>query len=211
MASVVCDRRPTPARTCLCLQVSVPRDPQAAEQGGCFSPYPTRNPTSCNFISCPRTHLFPEWFSVEGPFLSGGFPLEPTGVPLALCRGHKDKTRPSAMNAFPQSSARLNSLSVSYPGEGKTEACVSFMLPFLCMAAPNMLFWRKTQTPKENTTYTNGTVYAHCWERDISFINTASISFPTLFQGVAEPGTHRSLTLHVLMEGSLSRPEGQQI
>lgn len=54
-------------------------------------------------------------------------------------------------------------------------------------------------------------VYAHSGERDISFINTASISFPTLFQGLAEPRAHKSLTLHVLMDGSPSWPEGQQI
>lgn len=60
---------------------------------------------------------------------------------------------------------------------------------------------------KENSTWGNGAVCVHSWERDLSFINTASVPLPALSQGLDEHGAHRGLTLPMLM----GWPEGQQM
>lgn len=73
-----------PPGVCLASPASRSHAPQAAEQGGCFSPYPTPSPTSWVFISSPKIQLSPERFPVEHPFLSGEIPAPPTGVWLVL-------------------------------------------------------------------------------------------------------------------------------
>lgn len=90
---------------------------------------------------------------------------------------------------------------VSFLPRGRGSPGLSILpAPLSSALQPQTCFFRrKTQNPEETTTCRNSTVYIPGQERDISFINTASLSFPTLSPGLTEPGHTGVLTTHLWM------------
>lgn len=172
----------------LCLQASPSRDPQAAEQGGHVSPYPTLSPTSTLFPapgcissqndSQRNVHVFQEEFHHN---------LQGSPWPCALPKQEDATFNHDYISQVPQ----LSSIPFPFLIQRRVRPRTVLHAPLSSALKPQHAFSKKNSQPRRKHDTEGGTVCIPRWERDIAFINTASVSLPTPFQGLAERGAHR--------------------